>query len=220
MKKIALLFTVAAFFAACNNSFNADKATTTDSKSVDTLASTGTAYSIDSTTLVTWTGSKPTGKHDGTFKVSEGNLLVNNLSLTGGKFTIDINSLSNLDLAGDAKQKSNLEGHLKSADFFDAAQFPTASFEITSVEPYVADSSSKMKDATNIIKGNLTLKDSSKNIAFPAKITVDENKVTAAANFDIDRTLWGINYKGPNNPQDWVISKTVNIKLAVSAAKK
>ena len=218
MKKIALFISAAAFLVACNNSSDADKATTTDSQEV--TATEGTPYTVDSTTLVTWTGSKPTGKHDGTFRVSEGTLLVNNNTLAGGNFTIDINSLNNLDLVNDPKQKEGLEGHLKSPDFFDVAKYPTAKFEITSVENYVADSSSKMKDATHLIKGNLTLKDSTKNIAFPAKVTVDANTVAAFADFAIDRTLWGMNYKGPNNPQDWVISKEVNIKLAVSATKK
>lgn len=217
MKKIAFILSAAAFLAACNNS-GADKATTTTTQAV--TAKEGTPYSIDSTTLITWTGSKPTGKHDGTFKVSEGSLLVNNNSLSGGSFSIDINSLTNLDLAASPKDKAGLEGHLKSPDFFDAGKYPTAKFEITSVENYVADSTSKTKDATHIIKGNLTLKDSTKNIAFPAKVTVDANTVAAFADFNIDRTVWGMNYKGPNNPQDWVISKEVNIKLAISASKK
>jgi polyisoprenoid-binding protein YceI len=217
MKKIALFLSAAAFLAACNNN-DAEKATTTDTQVV--TATEGTPYTIDSTTLITWTGSKPTGKHDGTFKVSGGSLLVNNNSLSGGSFTIDINSLNNLDLAATPKDKAGLEGHLKSPDFFNAEKYPTAKFEITSVEPYAADSTSKTKDATHIIKGNLTLKDSTKNIAFPAKVTVDANTVAAFADFNIDRTLWGMNYKGPNNPQDWVISKEVNIKLAVSASKK
>ena len=218
MKKIALFLSAAAFLAACNNSGDAEKATTTDTQAVK--AAEGTAYTIDSATTVTWTGFKPTGKHDGTFKVSEGSLLVNNNALTGGSFTIDINSLTNLDLAGDAKQKEGLEGHLKSPDFFDAQKYPTAKFVITSVESYVADSSSKTKDANFLIKGNLTLKDSTKNIAFPAKVTVDAGSVAAFADFNIDRTLWGMNYKGPNNPQDWVISKEVNIKLSIAATKK
>lgn len=217
MKKIAFFLSAAAFLAACNNN-NAEKATTTDTQTV--TAAEGTPYSIDSTTLVTWTGFKPTGQHDGTFKVSEGSLLVNNNSLTGGSFTIDINSLNNLDLAATPKDKAGLEGHLKSPDFFNAEKYPTAKFEITSVEPYMADSTSKTKDATHLIKGNLTLKDSTKNIAFPAKVTVDASTVAAFADFNIDRTLWGMNYKGPNNPQDWVISKEVNIKLALSASKK
>ncbi|MBK7882917.1 MAG: YceI family protein [Chitinophagaceae bacterium] len=77
-----------------------------------------------------------------------------------------------------------------------------------------------MKDATHTIKGNLTLKDSTKNISFPAKVMVAADKITAVADFNIDRTQWGINYKGPNNPQDWVIRKEVNLKLNISATKK
>ncbi|RYY49003.1 MAG: YceI family protein [Chitinophagaceae bacterium] len=218
MKKIALVLSVVAGFVACNNSNDKDKANTTDKQAVTTAE--GAAYKVDSSSLVTWTGSKPTGKHDGTFKLSEGTLLVNNNTLTGGSFTIDINSLTNLDLASAPKDKAGLEGHLKSPDFFDVQKYPTAKFEITSVEPYKADSSSKTKDATHTIKGNLTLKDATKNIAFPAKVTVDANTIAAFADFNIDRTLWNMNYKGPNNPQDWVISKEVNIKLAISATKK
>jgi polyisoprenoid-binding protein YceI len=217
MNKLILFFAAASLLTACNNS-NSEKATTTEAQSV--TETTGTAYTIDSTTTVTWTGSKPTGSHQGIFKVKEGSLLVNNNALTGGNFIIDINSLTNLDLAKDPEQKGNLEGHLKSPDFFDVAKYPNAKFEITGVDPYMADSSSKTKEATHIIKGNLTLKDSTKNISFPAKVTVDANTVAAFADFDIDRTQWGMNYKGPNNPADWVISKTVNIKLSLSATKK
>jgi hypothetical protein len=39
------------------------------------------------------------------------------------------------------------------------------------------------------------------------------------ADFNIDRTQWGMNYKGPNNPQDWVISKDVNLKVDLKASK-
>ena len=107
MKKIAFFLSAAAFLAACNNSGNAEKAATTDTQAV--TATQGTPYKIDSSTTITWTGFKPTGQHEGTFKVSEGSLLVNNNTLSGGSFTIDINSLNNLDLANDAKQKAGLE---------------------------------------------------------------------------------------------------------------
>lgn len=221
MKKITLFLSAVVALAACNNASDADKATTTDTQTVQ--ATTGTPYTVDSSTTVTWLGAKPTGTHEGTFKVTEGSLLVNDNSLTGGGFTIDINSLNNLDMAADAENKGKLEGHLKSADFFDVAKYPTAKFEITSVEPFVADSNSnnlKMKDATHLIKGNLTLKDSTKNISFPAKVSIDATTATANADFNIDRTAWGMNYKGPNNPQDWVINKEVNIKLSLAATKK
>ena len=207
--------------ASCNNAPSANEAVTTDSQAE--LSGEGTPYQIDSATTVTWTGSKPTGKHDGTFKVSEGSLQVSGSNLTGGNFTIDMNSLLNSDLAADADSKGKLEGHLKSSDFFDVAKYPTANFVITGLEPYVLDTANKnvkFSGATHLVKGNLTLKDSTKNISFPAIVKVDANTATATSDFNIDRTLWGINYKGPNNPQDWFISKEVNIKLFLSASKK
>lgn len=218
MKKITLFLSSAVILAACNNSSESEKATTTATQAVQTAE--GTPYTVDSASTVTWTGSKPTGQHTGIFKVSEGSLLVSDNALTGGSFTINILSLANLDMAKDPENKGKLEGHLKSPDFFDVEKFPTAKFEITSVEPYSADSASTIKDATHLIKGNLTLKDSTKNISFPAKVIIDANSAAASADFNIDRTLWGMNYKGPENPQDWVIRKEVNIKLDIRATKK
>lgn len=219
MKNITLLLFAVVILAACNNSSDAEKATTTESQAVQTA--TGVPYTVDtSITSVIWTGFKPTGQHTGTFKVSEGELLVSENSLAGGSFTIDIRSLNNQDLTQDPENKGKLEGHLKSPDFFDVQKFPVAKFQITSVEAFTADSSSRLKDATHLIKGNLTLKDSTKNISFPAKLTIDANTASAYADFNIDRTLWGMNYKGPENPQDWVIRKEVNIKLDLKATKK
>lgn len=218
-----LLFPIAAIFllAACNNS-EEKHAATTDTQTVS--VSMGDAYQTDSSSILTWTGSKPTGTHTGTFKLKEGVLNITEGKLTGGSFTIDINSLTNVDLASDAENKGKIEGHLKSPDFFDVAKFPVARFEITSVKPFAAvtDSSAAkaIEGATNIISGNLTLKDSTKNLSFPARVTIGNGTAAASAEFSIDRTLWGMNYKGPNNPQDWFISKTVDIKLNISAAKK
>jgi polyisoprenoid-binding protein YceI len=214
MKRIFIVAIAAAALASCNNS-SENKAETTEKQTA--VVATGNAYTVDSTSSVEWTGAKPTGKHTGTFKVSGGSLTVGDSGLTGGTFTIDINSISDVDMAADAENKGKLEGHLKSPDFFDVAKYPTAKFEITSVEK---NTDTTKKEFTNIIKGNLTLKDSTKNISFPAKITADAKSVTASADFSIDRTLWGMNYKGPNNPQDWVISKEVGIKLNISATKK
>ena len=218
MKKINLFLSVVIVLAACTNASNSEKATTTTTQTVQPAE--GITYPIDSTTTVSWTGFKPTGQHDGTFKVNEGALVINGANLTGGSFTIDLNSLNNADMAADAENKAKLEGHLKSADFFDVAKYPTAKFEITSVEPYVATTDSNKAGATHLIKGNLTLKDSTKNISFPAKVSVDNTTASAVADFNIDRTLWGMNYKGPENPQDWIISKEVNIKLALTATKR
>lgn len=214
MKKLIFLAAVAASFAACSG--NTENKVETTEKQTAAVAD-GIAYTVDSTSTITWTGSKPTGKHTGTFKIKDGSLNVKDGALTGGSFTIDVNSLNNIDLAEDPESKGKLEGHLKSPDFFDVAKYPTAKFEITGVE---VNTDSTKKDFTHTIKGNLTLKDSTKNVAIPARVTIDAKTITASADFSIDRTLWGMNYKGPDNPQDWIITKAVTLKLDIKASVK
>lgn len=215
MKKISF-YAAILLLAACNSP-KGENAEAGDKQSVSTTG--GTSYAMDSTSVINWAASKPTQTHHGTLLVKEGSFIVEDNNLTSGNFTIDIASIKNTDLTiKDGKEK--LERHLKSPDFFDVAKYPTAKFQITKVEPYVADSASDMKDATHTISGNLTLKDSTKNISFPARVTIDARSITAKADFNIDRTMWGINYKGPGNPQDWFISKQVNLKLDLSASKK
>lgn len=219
MKQLFVFALSAILFAACNAP-DANKATTGD-KQAETMAD-GTPYAVDSSSTATWTGTKPGGSHIGIFPISEGDLLVKDNNITGGTFTINVAGIKNTDLSADPENQAKLEGHLKSPDFFDVAKYPTASFVITGVEPFVADSAnvSMTEGATHKLTGNLTLKDKTKSVSFPAKVTVDANSATAIADFNIDRTEWEMNYKGPNNPQDWVISKTVNIKINLSSTKK
>jgi len=219
MKQFLILMTAGSLFlASCGNAPEADKATTADKQ--EAAATTGSTFSIDTAnSKIGWLGSKPTGQHNGTFALSDGSLAADNGTLTGGSFTINIASLKDLDLTGEDKAK--LEGHLSSPDFFDVAKYPTAKFEITKVEAYDSTKgASLLPGATHFISGNLTLKDSTKNVTFPAKVSITDAGVDAAADFNIDRTEWGINYKGPNNPQDWVIKKEVNLKLDLKANKK
>ena len=221
MKKMILPALAITVLMACNNTPKADNAATTATKEV--AATTGLVYTISDASLVTWTGSKPTGKHSGTFKLKEGSFSVADNIITGGSFVIDINTLNNTDITDDVESKQKLEGHLKSADFFEVSKFPTSKFEITGVTAFKADSSNKtilLKDATHTISGNLTLKGKTQNISFPAKVTLDANTLTANADFNIDRTLWDLNYKGPGSTQDWIIAKEVNLKLSISASKK
>ncbi|RZK58289.1 MAG: YceI family protein, partial [Pedobacter sp.] len=118
------------------------------------------------------------------------------------------------------KKSTDLEGHLKSPDFFDVAKYPTAKFVITKVEPFKgAQTSNLLADPNYLISGNLTLKDSTLNITFPAKVEVSATGVSAAAKFVIDRTAWGINYKAEGSPENWIISKDVEIGLNLKANK-
>jgi polyisoprenoid-binding protein YceI len=116
---------------------------------------------------------------------------------------------------------SKLRPHLMSGDFLDAEKFGTAKFEITKVEPYTANASdtSIVEGANFRVSGNLTLKDVTKNITFPARIDLDGNTLKAKGNFDIDRTQWSMNYGNDKTLGDKFISETVNIELNLTAKK-
>jgi len=171
-----------------------DKAATGAAKEV-TAAGAATSFAINNTaSKVLWTGTKPAGSHMGTIDVSNGNVLISNGALTGGSFTLDMNSLACTDLTGE--QKTGLEGHLKGLDakgaddFFNVNKYPTAKFTITNVEP-----STTVPDANVMITGNLKMKATEKSISFPASVVVLGDKVSAVTpSFTINRTEWGINY--------------------------
>ncbi|HMV15926.1 MAG TPA: YceI family protein, partial [Chitinophagales bacterium] len=93
--------------------------------------------------------------------------------------------------------------------------------DITNVEEYVATPTDKtVVDGANArISGNLTLKAVSKNVTFPAKITIADNQLEALANFNIDRTQWNMNYGNDKSLKDKFISPEVNIKIAIKATK-
>lgn len=219
MKKVILMLAAGTMmFAACENAPKADQANASDAQEV--TATEGVNYGVNTTeSIVEWVGTKPVGKHNGFVKISEGNLIVTNNALTGGSFTIDMNTLEATDQDADGNGK--LSGHLKSPDFLDVEAHPTAKFEITGVTEGVDASNNElvMTDATHTVTGNLTLKGETKSITFPAIVKVDDNTITANSTFNIDRTQWGINYGNDQSLGDKFINPIVNITVKLSAAK-
>lgn len=214
-----LLFPVVAgalFFASCQDAPKADNAETTEAQEA-TAPATGKNYTADvSQSKVEWIGTKPVGRHNGTFNLQDGTLVVSGNALTGGTFTVDVKSVTPVDQ--DEKGNKKLQGHLLSEDFFDAEKHPTGTFEITSVTEGVADKENLvMKDATHTITGNLTLKGVTKSITFPAKVVVTDNNVTADANFNIDRTQWNIVYGNDQSLGDNFIRPEVNLQVHLVA---
>jgi polyisoprenoid-binding protein YceI len=218
--KILLLSLVAGLslgtsLTSCSNA-SGDKAQIADSQKVDSAV--GKAIQADlNTSIVAFKGNGVGKDHPGKFKLTEGNLTVADGKLTGGKFTIDVNSMT-LDQTEDFIT-AKLRPHLLSPDFLDVAKFPTATFEITKVDTYTPapGDSSVVKGANQTISGNLTLKGVTKNVTFPARVEVTENGAAAEANFDIDRTLWGIVYGNDQSLKDKFISPVVNIHVLLGA---
>lgn len=221
MKKTHLLlaaitgFAVISVFSSCGSD-SGDKAKVTDEQKVDSAQGKTLMADLNGS-VIGFTGNGVGKDHPGKLKLTEGNLVVMNGELTGGKFTIDINSMTMDQTEGFITEK--LRPHLLSPDFLDVAKFPTATFEITKVEAYTPNGSdsSVVAGANKTISGNLTMKGITKNISFPAKVETTETGATAVANFDIDRTLWGIVYGNDQSLKDKFISPTVNIRVNIAA---
>ena len=64
---------------------------------------TGVIMGVDlDNSKVMWEGTKPTGSHNGTVNVGGGSVSVKDGKVTGGNFTLDMNSITCLDLEGDS----------------------------------------------------------------------------------------------------------------------
>lgn len=203
-------------FQACSDAPKGDQATITDKEKA--AAATGKTFMIDtSDSRVRFNGRGVGKNHPGTFKVSSGTVAIAGNQITGGEFTIDIRSMDMEETGKPIKEK--LRPHLMSGDFFDADKFGTAKFVITGVTPYQSSGrDTSIIDGANFnVSGNLTLKEDTKNITFPAKIDLDGNMLKAKSNFNIDRTQWRMNYGNDKTLGDKFISETVNIQLDLVA---
>jgi polyisoprenoid-binding protein YceI len=200
MKKIILTLAVAVF--AASSAF----AQLTDGKfNIDYKAST-----------INWHAEKVTGSgHDGTIRVSSGQVTVAKGNLSAGKLKVDMNGITCTDLT-DAESNSNMINHLKSADFFNTAAFPDANFEIVSVKAE-ADKSGN----THKITGKFTIKGITKEITFPAKVTGTASQVNINGTFNLDRAQFDVKY-GSSSFFDSLGDKAINndIRLTFNLVAK
>lgn len=197
----------------------------------------GIVYKIDTTnSLVTWVGTKPTGRHNGLIRIRSGSITIleedtnrriKKFSISNAKIIIDMETVKVLDLMDDPLQREKLENHLLSEDFFDTKTYETAEFELISFEPIENDTLVREEnkytiiDPTHTMSGNLTIKGKTFNIEVPVKADYRNLKFEASAKFNIDRTLWNITYKDENDPvaraTDGFIHNIVNVGFEIIA---
>src|SRR4030095_853722 len=154
---------------------------------------------------VDFVAAKVTRSHNGAFKQFSGTVDLVNNSAEQSIVTI------NIDTASVTTDDDQLTGHLKTADFFDVAKYPKASFVSTKIEPSTANG------ATHSITGNFDLHGVKKSISFPATIQLSPDDVSANAEFSINRKDFGINYPGK---ADDLIRDGVVIKLTIKVPRK
>ena len=156
---------------------------------------------------VIWKGFKPGGEHYGLITISEGTISITDGTLVGGAFKFDMNSITDTDMPADDEYNAKLVKHLKSADFFDVENFPTATFEITDITDLGGD----LK-----ISGNLTIKGTTKNITIPAAMISNNGKVTLKSDvFTVDRTDFNVRY-GSKRFFDNLKDKFINDEFELS----
>ena len=208
--KIVAVLGVAFLVISCGK----DKPVTSEANEVLTQTD-GVLYKVDTmNSRVEWKGYKVLKSdqttHFGVIKFESGDVTVKDGKLQSGKFVADINTLENVDLKGDETMKSKLEGHLKSADFFEVEKFPTASYEITKV------TEAKSGDYNTILDGNLTIKGITKPVQFKANVTVQNENVSIATEpTDINREDYGLNFEIPF--ENGLLNKSINLQVLIKA---
>ncbi|RCW38900.1 YceI family protein [Marinilabilia salmonicolor] len=161
MKKLLFVFIIGISFA-----LNVDAQET---KEVDVKKST-----------LTWEAGKIGGSHDGTINLKSGSLVLKDDLIHGGEFVIDMESIAVTDIE-DESLNQQLEGHLKSADFFDVENYKSSRFEVVSSSKSGADIK---------VNGNLTIKGNTNPVTFLAQPTTNGYK----ARIEVDRTLYDVRY--------------------------
>lgn len=168
MKKIyfSLIALAGLSLASCTNDNKANE---------NEVAAVERTYYLDrENTELEWEGSYVADghKHNGTIDVTEGTIVYNGDEFVSADFNVDLNTLKNEDLKVETG-KDKLEGHLKTADFFDASKQAIIPVKITQVNA---------KDV--MLTMNVAGKDL--NYTVPVSVNKTDDAVTIKGKFDID----------------------------------
>lgn len=134
---------------------------------------------------VMWTGNAITHSHNGTIDIKEGSLLLSKEKINGGSFTIDMKSMKCTDIK-DEEKNGKLLGHLKSDDFFNVEKFPTAKLVIKKI--------GAVNNGVQTITADLTIKDKTNSITFPATIKAEGKTMKITTKFNVDRSKFDVKY--------------------------
>lgn len=143
----------------------------------------------------------------GSFKSLAGTIETSDDTIQSANVAIDVNSIS----TGDQKR----DDHLRSADFFDVATFPEASF--------VLRSATRAGEAITA-QGELTLRGITKPVTLtgeiggPAKDPWGNTKVSATLSTKISRKEWGLTWNAVLETGGMLVSDEVKLDLEVQAA--
>lgn len=194
------------FLTACSDpAADKTKAVTSEAAQVASPQSAqGVKYQITpQNSKIDFVGSKVTGSENGSFGNFSGQI-----DYAGAPENSRVNITIEMDSV--RTDSAGLEKHLKTADFFDVAKFPQATFVSTAIK------AGGDNGATHTVTGNLTMHGATKSISFPATIAVTPDTATVDSSFSINRKDFGINYAGA---ADNLIRDQVVLTLHIRANK-
>ena len=177
--------------------------------SLATVAAMEHSFTIDpANSSVKWTGTMLGVKsHYGQVGLTEGVLTVKGPSIQGGRFVVDMSSITAQDSAyapDDAKQgtRAMLLGHLASPDFFDVASHPQATFEITSVE-------------AGVLVGNLTVRGvTNQEKVTDVTMSTDGDSMKATGKLTFDRQKYGVAWS--SGAKDMVLNDNIELEISIA----
>lgn len=148
---------------------------------------------------VTWEGRKTLiadYKDTGTLSIQRGILEVTQQSMDNefqGEFEFDMTSI-NVDSTGKQAGEDMLEKHLKSPDFFDVENHPTARLTINDIIP--AEDVSTSYNYT--VQGELEIKGKKADVEFPAKLFMQDGELHMTGSATVDRTKFDVRFGSDN----------------------
>jgi polyisoprenoid-binding protein YceI len=123
--------------------------------------------------------------------------------------TIDTNQITSTGV-------EQRDGHLRSPDFLDVANYPTITFKSTKVEPNADGSQAK-------ITGDLTIRGVTRPVTLQAELLGQAKSPYGTTNIGfsaatkINREDWGLNWNMALEAGGWLVGKEINISLDVEA---
>jgi 3-mercaptopyruvate sulfurtransferase SseA len=140
---------------------------------------------------IEWVGRNANARHHGTVDIAEGELRVVDGQIAGS-VVIDMTTITNLNLTDEPDLRTLLEAHLKSDDFFHTEAFPTARLTFASGQRIAEAAPGELNF---LLDAQFTLRGATRPIDIPATVSVlDDGRVALQADFDLDRTQWGVIY--------------------------
>lgn len=210
MTRLASLAFASLVAAACAKDPTAGKtqAAVGTAKPETPLASAGELIEVTpAVAKIGFIGAKVTAQHVGKFSDFHGAIALSDGRPEASRVEVEVKTASVSIEGGPAK----LENHLRSPDFFDVANHPTARFVSTAIQP-----GSDVAGATHTVTGNLTLRGTTRSVTFPATITVTPAEVGVKAEFGINRKDFGIVYPGM---ADDLIKDNVLLHIEITAPR-